>query len=191
MGGLKVLRQQLIEQARQMRELDEKALRRDELAMEHTQQMARIESMGNAFAGALTAIAPQLATMFAQKSPGSESSPGSPPSPPPGQRVHQEPCAEAAQLQRVLERMGDKMDAFRDQFRDDRWSHVESAMGARTTQEFDAGIRHLFLSHGITEQEEALKVGSEWFKDVPGDAKAMAIPAMVQCAQRLKWPLKS
>ena len=191
MEGLKVLRQQLIEQAKIMRDLDSKALHRDELAMDHAQSMAKIEGMTKAFEGALTTIAPQLATLLAGKAAqeGFKSDKGPPP--PPEDKVTQQPCQEAAQLQRILERMGEKMEAFREQFRDDRWSHVEAAMAAKTTHEFDSSLRHLFLSHGITEKSEAISVGSKWFEVVPEDAKVMALPVLLQCSQRLKWPLKS
>ena len=191
MEGLKVLRQQLIEQAKIMRDLDSKALHRDELAMDHAQSMAKIEGMTKAFESALMTMAPQLATLLAGKaSQEGVKGDGGPP-PPPEDKVTQQPCQEAAQLQRILERMGEKMEAFREQFRDDRWAHVEVAMGAKTTHEFDSGIRHLFLSHGITEKSEAVAEGTKWFEVVPEDARVMALPVLLQCSQRLKWPLKS
>lgn len=188
------LRAQVFEQAKQMRGLDESRLIAQKNILEHEATVARNAELAEKLGAGVAMLAPQLAALladrvqprpFASTEPAPQAPPGDAPSSPPAS-----PCAEAAALSRVIERLDEgQRESFLGQFEGRGLEIIAQAETATTQTEFDACVAELFLGAGVTKQQDAAAKAQSWVSVLPPEAQAILVPALMGVGTRLSWPL--
>jgi len=185
MSGITNLRKQLVEQAQMMRELDQRKFDEGQAEREHELQLARTAELGRALTSGFAMLGPQIMAAWASKSGNQEQ--GATPGPPP--EGTPTPCAEAAELDRALSRLGDKEPEFRARFAEPHWELLVTATMAEDRDSFDSAIKALLIANEVQTMADALRVSSEWAEGMPADATQTLTPLIMSFAQRQTWPL--